>query len=345
MFPISETKKFLRLRRLIASAAFLVIFAVLFHLVSGVLRNKRYAPYSMAFYEEPAGAVDVLLMGSSHMLNAVAPVQMWEEYGLASNNLAQVGQALPETYYALWDALRFQRPKLVVVDLYKVIQDSLIGSELSLHATLDYMPPGLPKLLAPFDLLPEEARTEYLFDFYVYHSRWKELSAADFRRPDTTEKGAQVLFKVDPRTTFQVLPATETAEPSAVEVEYLKRIVDLCAEEDIPLLLMAVPYGTPEYDDLDRQQVVNAMAAYAEEWGVPFVNMMYHLDELDFDFTTDMADEYHVNWRGMEKTTTWLGGYLTANYDLPDHRGDPAYQSWEENVSEYHAYLEANIPE
>ena len=332
-----------RLGPVLKCAVFLLILALTVHLSANVLRNKNYASASAAFYEEPRNSLDVLLMGSSHMLNAVAPMQLWEEYGVASNNLAQNGQVLPVTYYHIQEALRFQRPKLIVLDIYKAIQDSLIDSTASLHYTLDNMTFGLPKLRAVFDLLPQGERMEFLLDIIPYHSRWKELTQTDFAPVDTTEKGAQALFTTTPLPDFAVMPASVTAEPVEVALRYLEKIVALCREEQVELLFVAVPFAAPEDDGMSRQEVVNGMAAYAEAWGVPFVNMMHHTEEMGFDYAVDMADVFHANWRGMEKITAWLGAYLTEHYSLPDRRGEAAYQSWNTALADYHAYLDAAI--
>lgn len=336
--------KHLRLCGILRTAAFLLIFSFLFNSAAGILRSKNYASASAAFYEEPEGTVDVLLMGSSHMLNAVSPVQLWAEYGIASNNLAQNGQVLPVTYYALQEALRYQKPELVVLDVYKVVQDSLIDSKASLHYTLDNMSFGLPKLRAIFELLEPEDRAEYLLDIILYHTRWKELTEEDFQKPDTTEKGAQALFTTArPYEGWTVLPESETAPPAEVEIAYLERIVELCRQEGIELLLTAAPFTTPEDDDLNRQAAVNAVTGYAEAWGVPFVNLMHRTEEMDFDFSTDMADTYHVNWRGMEKVTAWLGDYLEGHYSLPDHREEASYSRWDEAVPVWRDWMDSQL--
>ena len=326
------------------TAAFLALLVLLLHITCGVLRSKNYASASASLYLEPRNSVDVLLMGSSNILNAVSPLQLWEEHGIVSNNLAQNGQVIPVTYYHLQEALRWQRPRLVVLNVYKVIQDSLYDSNASLHYTLDNMRFGLPKLRAVFDLAPEGERAEFLFDIITYHSRWKELTAADFQSVDDLEKGAQALFDVAPFSDFQPLPPTETAPPAPSAMRYLEKIVALCREENVDLLLIAVPFSAPADDEMSRQQVVNAVADYAEQWGVPYLNLMHHTEEMAFDYTTDMAEAYHPNWRGMEKITAWLGNYLAAHYDLPDRRGDPAYEDWDAALAEYRTYLRETAP-
>lgn len=331
------------LRQLARIGAFLLLFSLLFSVVSYGLRDKRYAAAGSSIYHEPKGSIDVVFLGSSHMLNAVAPMQLWRDFGLASNNLAQNGQTLAVSYYALLEALRVQQPRLIVLDVYKIVQESLIDSDASLHYTLDCMEFGVPKLRAITDLLPPDRWGEYLFDIVAYHDRWKELTPQDFQLLDLTEKGAEALFTVEPMPDFRPIPADETAEPPQTAADYLERIVRLCRERQVELLLVAVPYGVPEPDDLHRQQSVNWVTAWAEERGVPFVNLMYRTEELGFDFGTDMADGAHVNWRGMAKVTGWLGAYLTEQYDLPDHRGEAAYASWDLTLDAYEQGLRTEL--
>ncbi|MDE7261219.1 MAG: hypothetical protein K2N78_04035 [Oscillospiraceae bacterium] len=327
----------------VRTVVFLLVLALVLHVTARVLRSKEYTAYNSAIYDEDRNSLDVLLMGSSHMLTAVSPLQLWEEHGITSNNLAQNGQVIPVTYYQLLEALRTQTPTLVVLDAYKVIQDSLIDAPASLHYTLDGMRPGMPKLRAAFDLLPEE-RAEYLVDLIAYHDRWKELTEQDFLPLDTASKGVEVLFSTTPMADFQIFPPEVKEEPAPSAIEYLEKIVDLCRERDISLLLVAVPFATPEDDDMHRQESVNALADYAEDWGVPYINMMHLTGEFGFDYGTDMADIYHVNWRGMEKVTGWLGDYLTEHYDLPDHRGESAYADWDQSAEDFRAYIAENVP-
>lgn len=335
--------KFRRLRGVVRTAAFLLLLAAALQAICSILRPKQNAA-GEALYREPAHSLDVLFMGSSHMLNGVSPMQLWAEYGIPSVNLGRNGQVLPVTYYALQEALRWQSPKAVVLDVYKVVQDSLIDSAASLHATMDHMRPGLPKLRAAQDLLPPEERTEYLLDIVLYHNRWKELTAEDFRPADTTEKGAQALFTQEaPYAGWTLLPPEETAAPVRLQIDYLDRIAALCREEGIELILVALPFTTPADDELNRQAVVNGMADYAQDKGLAFVNLMHRTGEMEFDFSQDMADTYHVNWQGMAKVTSWLGGYLAEHCGLPDRRGEEAYRRWNEALPAYRAYLDEKL--
>lgn len=297
--------------------AFVLLFALLAHLVSVVLEEKRYRDSMAAFYAEPRDSLDVLILGSSHMHNGVSAVQLGEDYGLRANNFAQNGQVLTQTWYALQEALQYQAPQVVVLDVYKVVQDTLINSSVAMHYTADFMRLGVPKLRMIYELLPRGERAEYLFDVIAYHTRWKELTDADYAPPDVSEKGTETLTgHYVPYDGFSVLPEDVKAPAAEIELEYLDKIVTLCKQENIELLLVSVPFTTPENDDLDRQAVLNGMADYAAEHGLPYLNMMHHIDEIGLDFETDMADVYHVNAAGMAKVTRYLGAYLAEHYDF-----------------------------
>lgn len=58
-------------------------------------------------------------------------------------------------------------------------------------------------------------------------------------------------------------------------------------------------------------------------------------DELGLNPETDMAEASHLNYRGTEKLSRYLAGWLASNYDLADHRGDEAYASWDENAADW----------
>lgn len=40
-------------------------------------------------------------------------------------------------------------------------------------------------------------------------------------------------------------------------------------------------------------------------------------------------DNSHLNYTGAGKFTEYLGNELKSRFELPDHRGDPIYDSWE----------------
>ena len=60
--------------------------------------------------------------------------------------------------------------------------------------------------------------------------------------------------------------------------------------------------------------------------------------EMGIDWSHDTRDEGdHLNEYGVAKVTSYMGQYLREHYDLPDHRGEADYSSWDDL---YTAYLQ-----
>lgn len=328
-----------KLKNLAAFVAFLLIVAAVFSLLSYVLRDKRYAANAVVIYKEPKDSIDVLLVGSSHMLNGVFPMELWRTQGIAAANMAQNGQIIPETYYALMESFRYQSPRVVVLDVYKMVESARMGLTVSFHFTVDSMRLGAPKLKAVFDLVPEEQRAEYLIDIIAYHTRWKELTAADFRPLDASMKGSEALFSVYSNADYEIPAQSETAQLNETALSYLEKIIALCDEHGAQLVLTALPFGDAHEDAIPRQQTANAVEQYAREHGIPFLNYIYLNDETGLDMAADFANIDHLNARGAVKISQHLAGYLKENYDLPDRRDDGAYRAWNDDCASYEQML------
>lgn len=125
----------------------------------------------------------------------------------------------------------------------------------------------------------------------------------------------------------------ETAAIGERAGKYMDRIVELCQEKGIPLLLVEIP-STDSWN-LAKSQTTQA---YAQEKGLPFIDLNYVMEGFDFDWmlhTSDNGD--HLNVWGAEAVTAYLGRYISEHYEIPDRRGDDAYAQWEADVLIYEA--------
>ena len=60
---------------------------------------------------------DVLFLGTSHMLNSIIPMELWDHFGLTSYNMAIRNGRIPTDYWILKNALHYSKPKVVVIDI------------------------------------------------------------------------------------------------------------------------------------------------------------------------------------------------------------------------------------
>lgn len=325
-----------------ASIAFLVVGMLLFLQISEVLRKKAGAGSDMihGFYEIEENTLDVICIGSSHAYSSFQPNFLWEEYGLTSYVLGSQRQTVATSYYLLLEALQHQQPKVVILETYYMYYTKKYSTEAALRNATDGMRLGTVKLQMIDDILSEfslEDKLSWYLPFLLYHGRWTELKDYDFNK-NLYLKGGIQSYKIKAQEEPE-LPDTAT-ELSETVTEYLDKIIGLCEEKSIPLVMYAAPYGVEDGDEetfAKRQGVSITLETYLEEENVPF--FWYQKEnEIGIDFSTDLRDSGHLNSYGAEKVTKALGAYMTENYDLTDHREDADYASWEED---YQKFVEA----
>ena len=302
---------------------------------------------------ELAGQVDVLFLGSSHVLNGINPIQLYSEYGITSYNMGKPGGMVTESYWMLMNALDYCTPECVVVDLwaldrnYKYLdimngyeaEEDIRNSVSLLHNNMDIWPLGRTKIAAVTDLISDPGiRGEFLWDFTLYHDRWSVLDSDDFTAlSGRLESG--YLLGAEQRTELYLNPligqaqdTMQTLPEKSVCVEYLEKILSVCEERDIDVVLTFLPMAT-SYDQ-DRQ-AVNTATQIADEWGIPFLNLLPHETQSVVDYYTDMSDDTHLNANGMRKMTSYIGTVLKDVCALPDHRADTGYAAWGERVAQW----------
>ena len=83
-----------------------------------ILKNSTWPTTSSyrQFYKMEPNSIDVLFFGSSVCVNAFIPQEIYNDYGIRSYNLGSEQQSIFLSYYWLKEALRSQKPQVVVLD-------------------------------------------------------------------------------------------------------------------------------------------------------------------------------------------------------------------------------------
>ena len=126
---------------------------------------------------------------------------------------------------------------------------------------------------------PADERLNYLLEYPTFHSRYDELTHADFEKDN-----GNVLFQnwkgygMNTETTVFSKPCDfQTNEKSDLtqKVEkYLLKIIKLSKENHVPLLLVKTPYIISK----DDQKIYNTVAEIAASNEIPFVNFNEYYD-------------------------------------------------------------------
>ena len=99
---------------------------------------------------------DVLFMGTSHVINGVFPMELWNEYGITSYNFGGHSNQIPTTYWVMENALDYVTPKVIVIDCLTLSSEHKCAEEFSfLHLSMDAFPLSLTKIRAIWDLLDD----------------------------------------------------------------------------------------------------------------------------------------------------------------------------------------------
>jgi len=290
----------------------------------------KYAP----FFQQKAD-YDVLLLGTSHVLNGFFPMELWKDYGIVSYNFGGHGNTLAVTNWALENALDFTKPKVVVIDCLNLSKNYTIDDPFgNTHLTFDAFPISTTKINTALDLTdnPEE-RMELIFDFSIYHDRWQEINGNDFSPRISKEKGAESRIALV-ESCFNAIDKSQYLSEDTLGVQYLRKMIQTCKERGIYVLLTYIPFPASETEQMEA----NRVALIADEYDVDYINF---LDMNIVDFRTDCYDSFsHLNPSGARKVTDYLGQFIIEHYDIPDRRDNPDYIGW---YDDYAAYTQLKI--
>lgn len=293
------------------------------------------------YYKEETGH-DVVFIGDCEVYENFSPDLLWREYGVTSYIRGSAQQLIWQSYYLMEETLNYETPKVMVFNVLSMKYGEP-QSEAYNRLNLDGMRWSASKLGAiRASMTEEEDFLSYVFPLLRYHSRWSELSGQDvtgmFRRESVSHAG--FLMRADVKAAGTIPEGRPLADYQFSETcyEYLDKMVGLCAEKGVQLVLIKAPSLYPYwYDEWDQQ-----MEDYAREKGVPYINFLDKIDEAGLDFTQDTYDGgLHLNLSGAEKLSRWFGRWLTENCALPDHGGDAEIQElWSARSQRYHAMAE-----
>ncbi len=324
-----KAAKYIKLFVLIA--ALCVTYIVMDRLLG--FKNAHGISQARDMYAQPKDTIDVVFLGSSHIHCDVNTANLWRDYGIAAYDYSAAEQPLWITYYYLQELCKYQKPKLAVVDLYGPARFKD-----------DYQYDFLTENLNGFkfnknkiNILKASCEPEKYFDYFpsfvTYHMRYSEITRADVEYLFSTSddradfKGFTPYFAVAPQIE-PTLGDDHQGGLSNKSREYLDKIIVYCKDNDIDLFLTVSPYITTDQDEL----VYNQVHEIADSHGVRFDSTNYSYSVMNIDFENDFYDESHLNYYGSCKFTKYIADSIKANYNVPDHRGDARYESWDRNV-------------
>lgn len=296
------------MKRLITTAILIILFLGIFSRISDILEYKSLAePWNMTlkvggFYNEPEDSMDILFFGSSHMYCSIDPNLLEEQTGLTSYIFATQKQPLWITYHYMIEALKTQKPKKIFLEVNMATEKEDYMDEGTNYSAIDPIQFSINKWnMIQSAALPEEQH-QYLFNIIKYHDRWQELTPQDYdlsyKKEQDPLRGYVKLVTAEESAEFWDLSqVTEIQIPTAKNIEYLNKMIDLSKEESFELIMFKSPSSATE----EEKKIYNYVADLCQQNNIKFVDFNMHYDEIGLNPNIDYYDKRHLNIEGMKK--------------------------------------------
>lgn len=314
--------------RLIKAVAFAGITVLLCMALNFLLVDDVHS-YSRVMLDEmyaQSGEIDTLFLGASHCYRSFDPAVVDEELGTHSFN-AGTSQQLPDgSYYLLLEAAQKNDLDTVYLEMFYTGYNQQKSSDVPLACYLltDYMPtlslnryrylwemggpaafadlifPARHTIASP-DEIPElwiaKLTDGYDTDSYKYVTYPNE---EEYRG-----NGFVYTYGVTPYGYGAILDVDPAAPLSAFGLEYLERITDFCAENNIRLVLVTAPVPNAFCaNTANYQSYLSAIQTYAWDHGLEFWDFTLYRDAETLNMDVDaFADAHHLNGEGAERFT------------------------------------------
>ena len=152
------------------SILFLIILILSFFYYEEKIFKRFDAFVDYAYYRIPKDSVDLLFVGSSHSYCTFNPRLFDHFLKCNSLNLGTDSQSFKITYFSILEILKYQKPKVIVIEVYPIVNNET--SIVALRPHLDTMKfYSINKLSLIKSSLPiNEGANNYTNTIY-YHSR------------------------------------------------------------------------------------------------------------------------------------------------------------------------------
>jgi len=288
------------------------------------------------YYHEPKNH-SVIFIGDCEVYQNFSPAELFREYGITSYIRGGASQTIWQSYWLLKETLTYETPAVVIVSVLPMGKSQPVSEPYN-RLNIDGMRMSAEKMGAVnSSMLDNESKLSYIFPILRYHERWKELTGDDFRYFfEPANVGLNGYLMRCETVPAGVIPRGRVlADYNFADIcwEYLDKMRELCQNNGIELILIKSPAIYPHWYDEWELQITD----YADTHSLTYYNLLQMDDKTGINLQTDTANAgLHMNVHGAEKLSRWLGAELTANYNLPDYRDNPAVTAvWEKKLQDY----------
>lgn len=266
------------------------------------------------FYNLSENTLDMIFVGSSHSYTGIDNVMLRDEYSIKSYNFSTPEQPIGLSYHFILEALKTQRPKVIVLESYMVNEYSEYRESVIRHAT-DNLPMSLNKYEIIQTFVNRQNRVYYYFPILKYHTRWDDLYTYDFDlsyKKNNHEYLGQVPLESIPQDNFNTdLKIDKSVRLSDEDMLYIDSIIELSIDYEFELILYTAPYNLND----EQYSKILLIDDYSKDNNIKHINMNQFINY--FNYQTDFFDSSHLSKEGALKSTK-IFMELIQSYELGD---------------------------
>lgn len=287
--------------------------------------------YSLKY--EDKNTIDVVFTGDSSITYSVNPIQIWRDRKITSYSMSYMAMQPKEIYYDFIRLLKYQNPKLLVVDVSCFISFGEYNKN-SVNNKLDSI------VEISEDSILESINS--VIPIIRNKSRWSSVRPGDLIT--IPQKSVNNIFKgykyFNNVFNFESEDSTENAYLSLSSEFYLKKIISKCNEKGIFILLTSMPS-----DIYLNVHGVSLLSEFANENNVEYIDFKFS-NPYDYKFSPDddfADDDAHLNYYGATKFTYAIEGVLKEKYDMHEtNLNQTQINHWNTDESAFYEYISKN---
>lgn len=294
----------------------LLITVIIFKHLNKTYRNLE-VNYGDDFKAMPTNSIDVLFLGSSHAQYSTIPSFINRKTGLVSFNMSSQCQPIPVSLEFLKEALKTQKPKLVVQEIFIALPGRETCRADSNYIVGQYYLTGQEKQNV-LNMIDQEKALQYRQDFLNNHNNWKKVKTfKELYMPIKTQLSDSFGYVYADTMYYEnywnaeIYPETQDYELDKLDLKALSEMKELCDKNNIELMFYHVPMAMSQEDQNAKESL----------WDWADKNNVKYLDFFDDNYHQNFnimvhGDTHHNNILGASYVSDQLSKFIQNNYDL-----------------------------
>ncbi|MTI68993.1 MAG: DUF1574 domain-containing protein [Firmicutes bacterium] len=323
-----------------------IIFILLFFIINNLIGHElattindtnRYSEIKWEeFYEQSNNNIDLVFLGSSHAYRSFDPELFDKELKINSFNMGSPLQKPVESYYVLKEVLKYQKPKMIIFDVYW----GMFNKETYFKTktwNYDLMKPSFNKLNYLLHVFEPKQYFYALFPSVRYHDKLsqyikKKLFASTAASSKTGEyiekyKGKGFVINKQQTSKKELEELFKGAKKQNLEfiwderqMNYFIELIKLCKNENVPLLLVTAPMAPTYLKEINEHrynynEIHNKVSNIAKEYNLKYIDFNKINMEKDFLKDKDFSDSNHLNYKGAHKLNIYFLELIKQSYE------------------------------